>query len=105
MDPFKKNLKYMVEKGKLVQTIIARVLLLSFFKQIDQHLCVKFAKNKNLICWPFLNHKLYSNAMANTKSAIKTIRRISRETKVNKIRKARFKKALKKMNSIIDKKK
>ena len=43
--------------------------------------------------------------MANTKSAIKTIRRISRETKVNKIRKARFKKALKKMNSIIDKKK
>ena len=42
--------------------------------------------------------------MANTKSAIKTIRRISRETKVNKIRKARFKKALKKMNSIIDKK-
>ena len=42
--------------------------------------------------------------MANTKSAIKTIRRITRQTKVNKNRKARFKNALKKMNSIIDKK-
>tara|TARA_B100002051_G_scaffold159644_1_gene150913 strand:+ start:268 stop:528 length:261 start_codon:yes stop_codon:yes gene_type:complete len=42
--------------------------------------------------------------MANTKSAIKTIRRITRQTKVNKNRKARFKNALKRMNSIIDKK-
>ena len=42
--------------------------------------------------------------MANTKSAIKTIRRITRQTKVNKNRKARFKNALKKINSIIDKK-
>ena len=42
--------------------------------------------------------------MANTKSAIKTIRRITRQTKVNKNRKSRFKNALKKMNSIIDKK-
>ena len=42
--------------------------------------------------------------MANTKSAIKTIRRITRQTKVNKNRKARFKNALKTMNSIIDKK-
>ena len=42
--------------------------------------------------------------MANTKSAIKTIRRITRQTKVNKNRKARFKNALKKMNAIIDKK-
>ena len=42
--------------------------------------------------------------MANTKSAIKTIRRITRQTKVNKNRKARFKNALKKMNSIIGKK-
>ncbi len=42
--------------------------------------------------------------MANTKSAIKTIRRISRQTKVNRNRKARYKNALKKMNSIIEKK-
>ena len=42
--------------------------------------------------------------MANTKSAIKTIRRITRQTKVNKNRKARFKNALKRMNSIINKK-
>ena len=42
--------------------------------------------------------------MANTKSAIKRIRRISRQTIVNKSRKSRFKNAIKKMNSILDEK-
>jgi len=42
--------------------------------------------------------------MANTKSAIKRVRRISRQTIVNKSRKSRFRLALKKMNSIIEKK-
>ena len=42
--------------------------------------------------------------MANTKSAIKTIRRINRQTLVNKSRKTRFKKAIKKMNLLIEKK-
>jgi len=43
--------------------------------------------------------------MANTKSAIKTVRRISRQTIVNKTRKNRFKNAIKKMNSLLDSKK
>ncbi len=44
--------------------------------------------------------------MANTKSAIKRIRRISKQTAVNKIRKNRYKNALKKMHILIkDKKK
>ena len=42
--------------------------------------------------------------MANTKSAIKTARKISRETKINKLRKSRFKNAVKKMNILIEKK-
>ena len=42
--------------------------------------------------------------MANTKSAIKTTRRISKETKVNRLRKSRFRNAIKKMNSIIEEK-
>ena len=42
--------------------------------------------------------------MANTKSAIKTIRRIARQTLINKSRKTRFKKAIKKMNLLIEKK-
>ena len=42
--------------------------------------------------------------MANTKSAIKRIRRISRQTIVNKSRKSKFKNAIKKMNLIIEKK-
>ena len=42
--------------------------------------------------------------MANTKSAIKRVRRIARQTEVNKSRKARFKKALKQMNLILEKK-
>ena len=40
--------------------------------------------------------------MANTKSAIKTTRRIQRQTKVNKSRKGRYKNVLKKMNAFID---
>ena len=43
--------------------------------------------------------------MANTKSALKRIRRISKQTIVNKARKSRYKNALKKMNSLIETKK
>ncbi len=42
--------------------------------------------------------------MANTKSAIKRIRRISRQTIVNKSRKSRFRNAIKKMNSFLEEK-
>jgi len=42
--------------------------------------------------------------MANTKSAIKRIRRIARQTAVNKSRKSRFKSAIKKMNIILESK-
>ncbi len=43
--------------------------------------------------------------MANTKSAIKRIRRISKQTTVNKTRKSRYKNALRKMNLLIEEKK
>jgi len=43
--------------------------------------------------------------MANTKSAIKRVRRISRQTIVNKSRKSKFKNAIKKMNILLDAKK
>ena len=43
--------------------------------------------------------------MANTKSAIKRIKRISRQTVVNKARKSKFKNAIKKMNLLLDTKK
>ena len=43
--------------------------------------------------------------MANTKSAIKRIRRISRQSLVNKARKSKYRNALKKMNFLIQEKK
>ena len=43
--------------------------------------------------------------MANTKSAIKRIRRIVKQTAVNKVRKSRYKNALKKINLLIEEKK
>ena len=43
--------------------------------------------------------------MANTKSAIKRIRRISRQSIVNKSRRSKFRKAIKKMNNLLDAKK
>ena len=43
--------------------------------------------------------------MANTKSAIKRIRKISRQSLVNKARKSKYRNALKKMNLLISEKK
>ena len=43
--------------------------------------------------------------MANTKSAIKRIRRISKQTTVNKARKSRYRNALKKMHLLVESKK
>ena len=43
--------------------------------------------------------------MANTKSAVKKIRRILKQTAVNKARKSRYKNALKKMSLLIENKK
>ena len=43
--------------------------------------------------------------MANTKSAIKRIRRIVKQTSVNRARKSKFKNALKKMNALYEDKK
>ena len=57
----------------------------------------------------FIDHSIFSGyitgPMANTKSAIKRIRRISRQTVVNKARKSKFKNAIKKMNLLLDSKK
>ena len=43
--------------------------------------------------------------MANTKSVIKRIRRISRQTIVNKSRKSKYRNAIKKMNILLESKK
>ena len=43
--------------------------------------------------------------MANTKSAIKRIRKIVKQTSVNRARKSKYKNALKKMNALIEDKK
>ncbi len=57
----------------------------------------------------FIDHPIFSSyttgPMANTKSAIKKIRRISKQTAVNKARKSKFKNATKKMNLLLDSKK
>ena len=53
-----------------------------------------------------LKFSSYTTAfMANTKSAIKTTRRILRQTAVNKLRKSKFRNAIKKMNILINSKK
>ena len=57
----------------------------------------------------FIDHSIFSSyitgPMANTKSAIKRIRRISRQTVVNKARKSKFNNVIKKMNLLLDSKK
>ena len=51
-----------------------------------------------------LSKVIPSRQMANTKSAIKRIRRIKKQTSVNKARKSRYKIALKKMIGLIENK-
>jgi len=46
-----------------------------------------------------------TSLMANTKSAIKRIRRTARQTTINKSRKSKFKNAIKKMNVLLNDKK
>jgi len=62
---------------------------------------------KNIITYKyFIDQPIFcryiASPMANTKSAIKRIRRISRQTIVNKSRKSKFKNAIKKMNLLLD---
>ena len=59
----------------------------------------------NYLIDPLKNSSYTPGIMANTKSAIKRIRRISKQTSVNKARKSRYKNALKKMNLLLDGKK
>ena len=42
--------------------------------------------------------------MPNTKSAIRRVRRIKKQTQINRIRKSKYKSALKEMNDLIEKK-
>ena len=66
----------------------------------------EICQKQQIYYWPGLFKQLYPcKIMANTKSAIKRIRRISKQTAVNKARKSRYKIALKKMNVLIENKK
>ena len=89
-----------IVKGQVVQELSTKLLSLK-----DQLFFAKHVKNiKYVIDRCYLSS--YTPAlMANTRSAIKRIRRISKQTAVNKARKSRFKNALKKMNALIDNKK
>jgi small subunit ribosomal protein S20 len=57
----------------------------------------------------FIDHYKFSSyttaLMANTKSAIKRIRKIATQTMVNKARRSKYRNALKKMNLLIEEKK
>ena len=73
---------------------------------IGQHFSAKYVKNvKYIIDHSYLSSYTPCTTMANTKSAIKRIRKISKQTAINKARKSRYKNALKKMNNLIENKK
>ncbi len=73
--------------------------------QIDQLFIAIFVKNSEIKLLTIHHTTAISpHKMANTKSAIKTIRKNTRETLINKSRKSRFRTAIKKMNTLIEKK-
>ena len=98
-------LRFIKEKDYNVKEQTVKVLFKKKIFQIDRHSFAHSAKNKRII---WLTDSIYQviplPKMANTKSAIKRIRRISKQTSVNKIRKSRYKNAIKKMNGLLEKK-
>ncbi len=62
----------------------------------------KPAKNNKLtvIYWRYIPFEI----MPNTKSAIRRVRRVKKQTQINRIRKSKYKSALKEMNDLIEKK-
>ena len=102
---FKKTLRFMEETKKIVKDKIVLVKFIKLLKQIGQPFTVKCVKNKNMLLTRTVKLSINQSVMANTKSAIKRIRRISKQTVVNKARKSRYKNALKRMNVLIESKK
>ena len=86
-----------------------KIVLEKLRKKLFQKGQLFFAIDVKKINNYFIDHSMFSSyitgPMANTKSAIKRIRRISRQTVVNKARKSKFKNIIKKMNLLLDSKK
>ena len=101
----KRILMFMREKDLIVRGLDAMELLKKKWSQIDLLFFVISVKYNNYL----IDQNSFSSYtpahMANTKSAIKRIRRITKQTAVNKARKNRYKNALKKMNFLIEGKK
>ena len=56
-----------------------------------------------IISWPgFIGH-IYKLTMPNTKSAIRRVRRVKKQTTVNRVRKSKYKSAVKHMEILIKK--
>ena len=92
--------------NKIAKDQIVLGLSTKLINLIDQLFFVKYVKNiKYIIDHSYLSSYTPCSTMANTKSAIKRIRRITKQTVVNKARRSRYKNALKKMNNLIENKK
>ena len=56
-----------------------------------------------IISWPGFIRHIYKIIMPNTKSAIRRLRRVKKQTSVNKVRKSKYKSAVKQMEILIKK--
>jgi small subunit ribosomal protein S20 len=66
---------------------------------IDQHFTVKAVKNNKLT--PIFKGYIPIEIMPNTKSAIRRVRRVEKQTAVNRLRKSKYRSAIKKMEDLI----
>ena len=100
------NLKFIQQRRyESVKIVDANIIKKIIISNRSTFFCNILSKINN---YSIDHHKFSSYTpahMANTKSAIKRIRRISKQTTVNKARKSRYRNALKKMNLLIDDKK
>ena len=90
---------YTLERAKTVFKTIVMIKLRESSYLIDQHFIVKLAKNNKLT--PIFKGYIPIEIMPNTKSAIRRVRRVEKQTSVNRLRKSKYRSAIKKMEDLI----
>ena len=96
---FKEILRFTVKKEKIVLTQIVTVSLKKLFCLIELLFIAQTARNNKV---DPIKACIYTNyKMPNTKSAVRRVRRVKKQSLVNRIRKSKYKSAIKQMDQLI----
>ena len=100
MENFNESSMYIIEKKA---DVIEKIVQAALKRSIPLIVRLFFVPNaKNNWSWPWYFKEIYINKiMPNTVSAIRRVRRVAKQTAVNRLRKSKYKSAIKKMETLI----